>query len=471
MANFLQAIGQARLRPDQAISDYREREEQTALRQASLRRMEVETNLQAEKLKAQQDFNKPVDANVLMQSMSNVGTNGKVTAEYSLGLAKKMGYLNQDGTIKKGHAQEIGNMISNEPFHVKKINEGILASLQQQYNTALQASNELSEKGTDNKQYQEAQARLKQLGIDIHKQRVAIEGSQRMMDSIMKWATPETGEEYAKTGNPDVLLKRTEEKKQTLSPVGKLLSEMNALDKDDPQREVYRKAIEKTVASSGMSVTVDEDGRVRVVTGPGAMMERSTKAALEKDIIGLEQRLADVEEVGKDFSRDFLTWVGQLKGKGLRALSFAGAKLNDDQKAFIANKRRFVEGVEQVFNAYRKEVTGAQAAMQELSMLRDSILNKKLSPDEFEASYNRYVSQLKRSIRLKRMYLRQGISEKEIMAKTGIMNEAYKSGFDVPDEEVNARGDELERKFSNDGLQGDDLQNAVISALRSEGYI
>jgi len=51
------------------------------------------------------------------------------------------------------------------------------------------------------------------------------------------------------------------------------------------------------------------------------------------------------------------------------------------------------------------------------------------------------------------------------------IDDLYTSGADVGREEINARGDELAAKFAENGLEGEDLQNAVMGALRSEGYL
>jgi hypothetical protein len=215
MGNILQAVGQANYRPDQAIRTYQNHEQNMAIRKQTLENMEVRKNMLLQKQKEQEEFDKPLDVNVLMSSMAGAGVNGEVTSQYALGLAKNMGYVNQDGTIKAGYAQQLGKMISTEPFHVKRINEGILSSLQGRYNQTTNTLKELSEKGPDNKQFQEALAAQKELGKAIHKQRVALVGSDKMMESVMKWATPESAEQYAKTGDSSVLVKAEDEPKDT----------------------------------------------------------------------------------------------------------------------------------------------------------------------------------------------------------------------------------------------------------------
>ena len=132
-----------------------------------------------------------------------------------------------------------------------------------------------------------------------------------------------------------------------------------------------------------------------------------------------------------------------------------------ENREYLGRVRTFIENVEQSFNAYRKEITGAQAALQEISLLRDSIMNRKMSPTEFEFSLYSYITKMKRSLRLKRMLLRDGIPfGKEFNQRHNAM---WESGTDVPETEIDNRGDELKAGGLSD--------QEVIQQLRSEGYI
>ena len=212
----------------------------------------------------------------------------------------------------------------------------------------------------------------------------------------------------------------------------------------------------------GIKLTVGDDGQVTFQTGVGgtADLTPATKSSLQKEIVGLTGQLGDLEFLGKTAFTDALTIQGKAKKAGLRLADSLKIDIGPENREYLGKTRVFVEGVEQVFNQYRKLITGAQAAMKEITMLRDSILNKKLSPSEFQYSFDRYMGQIKRSLRIKRMLLREGVTSEKALGKQ--IDRMFKSNADVPDTEIDARGDELKAGGMSD--------QAVIQQLRKEGY-
>jgi len=111
------------------------------------------------------------------------------------------------------------------------------------------------------------------------------------------------------------------------------------------------------------------------------------------------------EKFGKFFSLK-----GRVKGKIGKGLDFlkgaGGEEVNDwleqatgeDLVAFNSEAREVFEDTQQVFNSYRKEITGAAAAAIELERLKDSLLNGDLAPAEAFASYKNLVQRFERQI-------------------------------------------------------------------------
>ena len=256
-----------------------------------------------------------------------------------------------------------------------------------------------------------------------------------------------------------------------VSAVGKILHDMNKLPQDHPMRGIYKRALEKAVSVTGQKIEIGPDGTVTVTQGPGAMespLSKPTQTEIEKDTLGLSTQLGDLTALKESYSRDYLTYGGRLKGWSLRQQSKAGMKLGKEGKQFVGGMRQFIEGVEQVFNQYRKEITGAQAAMKEIAMLRNSILNKEMSPDEFEYSYNRYISQIQRQFRLKTKFLREGITNEKELGKR--IDQAYLNSEDTDDGDLNMRGDEIAIELLAKGVSKDQIPQAVATQLKNEGY-
>ena len=249
----------------------------------------------------------------------------------------------------------------------------------------------------------------------------------------------------------------------TPSTLGKLFKELDQVPESDTlRRKSYEQAIAKQISQTGMKFTVDKDGNVTLFTN--ASQEEMTPGATtqtQKDVINLMGQLENLDAIsGENAFKDVLTIQGKLYRKGLKIADSLKMPLSDENKEYLGKARQFTEGVEQIFNTYRKEITGAQAAIKELEMLRDSVINKKLTPTEFEYSLKRFRDQITRSLRLKRMLLRDGFTGKDLSAK---LDQMITGGVDVSETEIDNRGDELKAT----GLSDAD----VVKQLRKEGYL
>lgn len=219
---------------------------------------------------------------------------------------------------------------------------------------------------------------------------------------------------------------------------------------------------------------LSSDKNFRLTTGPDGEtiieygdidnnLTTATKSSVQKDIVGLESQLTDLKTIRSSFEKDFLTYGGKLKGVTLRTLSKAGADIGPEGKQFVGRMRVFQEKVEQFFNAYRKEITGAQAAIKELQMLRKSVLNKDLAPDEFAFSLDNAISLIERQMSLKKTIMDQGITGKSL-------DQEFNRAVENPDIAMQYRGDAIAVELEKQGLSGDELTKAVTQRLIDEGY-
>lgn len=215
---------------------------------------------------------------------------------------------------------------------------------------------------------------------------------------------------------------------------------------------------------NGMSVSFDENGNPVVQVGgagpaaPGNVgLTRSNQTAVQKDVMSGMGTLSRLDEIAKAYSADYLTAQGAVKGWTGRMADKVGMA-SDNQKAFIQGRRNFTQQVDQEFNAYRKEITGAAAAMAELKDLKKAMISTDLSPAEFEAAYMAYRDSVARMLRLRQGILREGIpvASREFNKR---LDDAWVSGGD---DDIEARGDELAASGMSDAQ--------VRAQLRTEGY-
>lgn len=158
---------------------------------------------------------------------------------------------------------------------------------------------------------------------------------------------------------------------------------------------------------------------------------KSVKDSIQKQVVEKLDILRDLEEL-KDFDpRRFLTTAGKVT----RFVSEVADRLNlapEAAQKFLQDDVNFRQGVEGLFFRLRKEITGAQAAVQELEQLKDSVLSTKLSPTQFEASFTRYQTRIRDAVMLRQRLLQEGLAP-----GTEEFNSAFDSLFTPSNREIN----------------------------------
>lgn len=163
-------------------------------------------------------------------------------------------------------------------------------------------------------------------------------------------------------------------------------------------------------AKTGEIITVGPGGTTisRGVAASPALPKQIVRK-LSSSIISNEQNLSRLDRIGEQFTPEFLTFAGRIGASISSLKSKAGVDLKPEDKKFLQNRRKFTQNINQLFNAYRKEITGAAASVQELESLKKAMLSEDLSPAEFTASFDEFRAELQRANRLSRRVLREGL--------------------------------------------------------------
>jgi hypothetical protein len=201
-------------------------------------------------------------------------------------------------------------------------------------------------------------------------------------------------------------------------------------------------------------VVVGPDGTVTI----GAPLASGNVAKAQEKVTTAMDNLARLREIRTTFDPQFLTYLGQGRQALLRTKERAGVTLDPAEQQSVGQYRQFSEGVDQFFNQYRKDITGAAAAVAELSSLKDAILNKDLSPTEFIASFDRLVNESTRTINIQNSLLEQGLSP----SSKAFQQQADQLFMSGRNKNYMQRGTELEKQ----GLSDDQIKQQ----LRLEGY-
>ena len=224
---------------------------------------------------------------------------------------------------------------------------------------------------------------------------------------------------------------------------------------------------------SGERIITDGQGGVTIERGGavgGGGFGRKVNNELEAkyaDSYDLHTRLDRVGEIAgidpqtgrmsEDAAR-MLTYEGQAEDWLATQAEKLGREPSDLQREAIQLRTRFTTSVEQLFNAYRKEITGAAAAVQELERLKKSFINVDMSPTQFEAAYSEYRGELQRAMRISAKLRRDGVDPK---SKEGgdLMDRLYLGGAD----------DSASDRFGELAASGMD-EEEIYSTLIREGY-
>lgn len=149
-----------------------------------------------------------------------------------------------------------------------------------------------------------------------------------------------------------------------------------------------------TVQNPGMSLSYDEEGRPIVGFGGGVTKPTATK--VEQDIIAAKRQLESLRRLGPKIASDYLTYQGRAEAVAGGIQDKLG--MNTDMSRFAADRSAALQEVEQFFNQYRKQITGAAAAVQELEALKKAVINSDLGPQEFQARYDALVNSIEQGL-------------------------------------------------------------------------
>ena len=187
------------------------------------------------------------------------------------------------------------------------------------------------------------------------------------------------------------------------------------LDLTAKAKEARKTAILNQIEEGDLSAATAKDvaeafeGKAAEDTIP---LTKNVMTQVQKDLVENASTIRSLKTTSELFDPKFFTMWGKLKLGALNRLD----KLNTDlltpaQSRMVAKGRQLKEGIERIFNAYRKKITGAQASVEELKMLEKGVLNNKLSPTAAAASLLALRMELELEQRVRFALLKDGITE------------------------------------------------------------
>ena len=141
-------------------------------------------------------------------------------------------------------------------------------------------------------------------------------------------------------------------------------------------------------------------------SGGGGELTNPVKTDLQKGILGAQESLGDLDAIGNKFASNYLTYSGRGKAALGSVLDKAG--IDNGLTQFNADRTAFVNQLNQTFNQYRKEITGAAAGEKEMERLLASMMNEEQGPEAFQAAYSQFKEAAQRNLALKQQQLQGG---------------------------------------------------------------
>lgn len=209
------------------------------------------------------------------------------------------------------------------------------------------------------------------------------------------------------------------------------------------------------------------------VGGPAFEPEKKVVEGAQKGIVSADEHAARIARIDSLYDPNFMTYLGRAglkldafreKAKGI---PLVGAEMDQETKQKVRQFRRFTQGVNYEFNQYRKEITGAAAAVQELEDLKKAMFSEDLSPSEFEAAFDEFKLEIQRGRKINEELLSRGIKAGSPQYEDAFNDLYFSSDYEdvtgtEPTKDADARGQELMKQ----GLSFDQ----ALKKLEEEGY-
>lgn len=163
------------------------------------------------------------------------------------------------------------------------------------------------------------------------------------------------------------------------------------------------------VSKKGISLTTAAGDVIEIGGEPRQGADKKVIRDEQTKVINAANTVKRLDQIKFLVKPEYFTYQSALGAKYDRVKSKLGGKLSKDDLANLQGRRRLVNAIDQEFNQYRKEITGAAAAIQELERLKESFINSDLSYPEFQAAFEEYRAKQVRSMRIAQDILKSGI--------------------------------------------------------------
>ena len=156
----------------------------------------------------------------------------------------------------------------------------------------------------------------------------------------------------------------------------------------------------------GSRITVGEDGQITIEEGYG--LTKSNKTRVQKSYMKATEDLTRIQGLKGKFKKEYLTLGGRVETNIAEGMDYLGMSSGSQQKRITATTNFFGD-IKQFFMKFRKEITGAAAAVQELKDLEAAYLDGSVGPTKLMAQLDLLLENASKELKLNKRFIDQGI--------------------------------------------------------------
>ena len=192
-----------------------------------------------------------------------------------------------------------------------------------------------------------------------------------------------------------------------------------ANEKDPLVKQIMmeQKAAEAAKNNQTVSYGRDANGNVTVSVAKGgsggAGSGQGFGNKVQEENLGNKLLLSDLDNIEKSWKPQFSTSSGQLKYDAILKAQRMGLPTSLADKKTVNEASEYAswgQQVNQYFNQYRKEITGAGASNTELEKLEKSTINSNQGPQEFKAALQQAKSKMARYVEIRNQAMNAGLT-------------------------------------------------------------
>ncbi len=183
----------------------------------------------------------------------------------------------------------------------------------------------------------------------------------------------------------------------------------------------------------------------------GSPLPKAVQTKVANELITLSDKQQQISQLkALSIDDDYFTFLGKANMTADALTEWAGLPQNAETKKKLGKYRQFEEQVQGLFNAERKDVTGAAMAFAETPQIEKAITNRSLTRSQYERSVYKLDFATRLEMRMKQRLLSEGLDSLQEMPQ--LVQPIY--------EQANKVYDDFEKQIAADPKKAKTLMTA-----------